>query len=302
MGGVLLLSFGLSSFPQIQPSSRGGGLSGISLSQHAPLPANRLSTAGAPLPPQILSSTSTDRMSAGFHNHHRYSSNASPAAASDQSTALCGLGSNHGGIGSRHDVEIGGGVVVVGGGGSAERGQGMADGVDLEAARPWILNTDQVWVGAVRPALDVLEHLLASLEEIKASFSAASSAARAAGEEGKEADATEGTGADATGRGIMSARGREGFATSTAFAEWSHGTGELQRIPALESVDRPGEKEFTEGCLKVRGIRTFVRSLVFTYRARRAWGAATHDALVQPQHEMKKTYQSLWKLHDLCMA
>ena len=39
-------------------------------------------------------------------------------------------------------------------------------------------------------------------------------------------------------------------------------TGELQSVPALESVDLPGDKEFTEGCLKV-GFRVGVGAVVF---------------------------------------
>lgn len=46
--------------------------------------------------------------------------------------------------------------------------------------------------------------------------------------------------------------GGKGFvAESEAFVRWSHRTGELQKVPPLESVDLPGEKDFTEGCLKV---------------------------------------------------
>lgn len=41
-------------------------------------------------------------------------------------------------------------------------------------------------------------------------------------------------------------------AAKEKFVEWSRLTGELQSVPALESVDLPGDKEFTEGCLKVR--------------------------------------------------
>lgn len=50
-------------------------------------------------------------------------------------------------------------------------------------------------------------------------------------------------------------RGGKGFVADTeAFIQWSRRTGELQKVPPLESVDLPGEKEFTEGCLKVSAV------------------------------------------------
>lgn len=81
----------------------------------------------------------------------------------------------------------------------------------------------QTWVGAIRPPLQVLDHLLDGLEDVLA---------------------------------LVGPWDEQGVLTSEAFAAWSSWTGELQRVPALESVDLPGEKRFTEGCLKVKNRET----------------------------------------------
>ncbi|CAB1110115.1 unnamed protein product [Ectocarpus sp. CCAP 1310/34] len=56
--------------------------------------------------------------------------------------------------------------------------------------------------------------------------------------------------------GIKAMSGEEkeegSIAETAAFIEWSHRTGELQELPPLETVDMPGERAFTEGCLKTK--------------------------------------------------
>lgn len=92
----------------------------------------------------------------------------------------------------------------------------------------------------MRPPLEVLAYLLDNLDDIKVSFSSAPLVSPSSEEE-------EG----AAGRQV-------GVAMTEEFRKWSHRTGELQRVPALETVDLPGEKEFTEGCLKVEMIYPYV--------------------------------------------
>lgn len=66
-------------------------------------------------------------------------------------------------------------------------------------------------------------------------------------------DAVEGGGLRKIQGGGEGGGNGKGFVAETeAFVQWSRRTGELQKVPPLETVDLPGEKEFTEGCLKVR--------------------------------------------------
>ncbi|CAN0109668.1 unnamed protein product, partial [Ectocarpus fasciculatus] len=124
-----------------------------------------------------------------------------------------GWSSVHGGIGSRHSTAAGAA--------GAGRESWVQEGAGAQAAEglPWVLNTDQAWAGGARPPHEVLDHLLEELEGIKAM----------SGGEKKEGP----------------------MAETAAFVEWSHRTGELQEVPPLEKVDMPGERTFTEGCLKV---------------------------------------------------
>ncbi|CAM9184678.1 unnamed protein product [Ectocarpus sp. 13 AM-2016] len=124
-----------------------------------------------------------------------------------------GWSSVHGGIGSRHST-----AAAAAGGGSETWVQEGAGAQALEGL-PWILNTDQAWVGGARPPHEVLNHLLEELEGVKAM----------SGGEKEEGS----------------------IAETAAFIEWSHRTGELQEVPPLETVDMPGERAFTEGCLKL---------------------------------------------------
>ncbi|CAM9380462.1 unnamed protein product [Ascophyllum nodosum] len=96
--------------------------------------------------------------------------------------------------------------------------KGMEGELNGKSCPPCILNMDQTWVGAIRPPLQVLDHLLDGLEDVLA---------------------------------LVGPWDEQGVLTSEAFVAWSSWTGELQRVPALESVDLPGEKRFTEGCLKL---------------------------------------------------
>lgn len=67
----------------------------------------------------------------------------------------------------------------------------------------------------------------------------------AGGEDGGSGGGVSGV-ATATARTTMTA-------DSVAFREWSRKTEELQGVPPPEMVDvQPGEKAFSEGCLKVR--------------------------------------------------
>lgn len=78
---------------------------------------------------------------------------------------------------------------------------------------------------------------------------------------GSAEEAVEGGGGSMKQKG---AGGGKGFVAQTeAFIRWSHRTGELQKVPPLESVDLPGEKKFTEGCLKV-GERSTVHTCVWS--------------------------------------
>eukprot|EP00752_Nemacystus_decipiens_P001571 g1532.t1 len=179
---------------------------------------------------------------------------AAAAAARGGRGGAAGWESNHGGIGSRHSVPT---MLEV------ERGVANEDGEAL----PWVLNTDETWEGAARPPHDVLAHLLEELEDIMAAASADSSDCATTplvtpqedSNGGLGAARTEGDTAAEDGGGSRKLQGAEGaggegkgFVGETeAFVRWSRRTGELQKVPPLESVDLPGEKEFTEGCIKL---------------------------------------------------
>ncbi|CAM9824680.1 unnamed protein product [Scytosiphon promiscuus] len=235
---------------------------------------------GASRPPPKTPTRHGDMAGPELHNHQARSTPRKGTRASmgrgarpgDAPPAIgtAGWDSNHGGIGSRHNYPVLSAATAAAASSAAEAGVGAAEegsqdhkedtGQD-RLALPWILNTDQTWVGAVRPPHEVLAHLLDDLEGLKLTHAGGDGAAgglRAMtplvtppGEgAGAEPDVV---GAEAPGgAGQTAARGGKGFMAETeAFVEWSHRTGELQRVPPLESVDLPGEKKFTEGCLQL---------------------------------------------------
>lgn len=125
----------------------------------------------------------------------------------------------------------------------------------------------QTWVGAVRPPHEVLAHLLNDLEDLKAAHGAGRGsgstvdlrATAPVGAPPNGAGAPEVVGAE-EGPGQPGAGGggkKEFVAETEAFVEWGRRTGELQRVPPLETVDLPGENKFTEGCLQVRDFFFF---------------------------------------------
>lgn len=127
----------------------------------------------------------------------------------------------------------------------------------------------QLWTAEARPAHEVLASLLEELEDLMAGFNGASpdcsttplvtppdderdgageaAAAVAAAVEARD----DGGGARHAGGGADGKRKGLSLVETEAFVRWSNRTGELQNVPPLESVDLPGEKGFTEGCLKV---------------------------------------------------
>lgn len=121
----------------------------------------------------------------------------------------------------------------------------------------------QAWQGEVRPPLEVLAHLLEGLDEVREARPSATlliAAAHTRDEQGARKvgggqEGGEGGGAGGEGGGqeaeTEAARVAAAAAAKKKFEDWSRLTEELQSVPALESVDLPGDKEFTEGCLKV---------------------------------------------------
>lgn len=107
----------------------------------------------------------------------------------------------------------------------------------------------QLWTGEERPPNEVLARLLEELEDLMAGFNRSTSdGATTPLVTPPEEEGDGGGGPQAEGGGEK----KKGLLVETeAFRRWSHQTGELQNVPPLESVDLPGEKGFTEGCLKV---------------------------------------------------
>eukprot|EP00903_Cladosiphon_okamuranus_P016533 g15252.t1 len=202
----------------------------------------------------------------GVHNHnarstpHRVPGRARPsggvgaeaaAVAAAAAASAAGWESNHGGIGSRHSVPT---MLEVESGVATEEGEPL----------PWVLNTDQTWEGAARPPQEVLAHLLDELDGIMAAAAGADAADSSddattplvtppdeSNGGGLARDAAEGGGSRKIERARRGGGGKGFVAETEAFIQWSHRTGELQKVPPLESVDLPGEKRFTEGCLKL---------------------------------------------------
>jgi len=119
----------------------------------------------------------------------------------------------------------------------------------------------QLWTEEARPPHEVLAHLLEELEDLTASFAGSTSDCATTPLITPPEDERDGGGGrggaaggarDGGGRHAGEGGKKEGLlAEAEAFVRWSHHTGELQNVPPLESVDLPGEKGFTEGCLKV---------------------------------------------------
>lgn len=108
----------------------------------------------------------------------------------------------------------------------------------------------------------MLAHLLEELEDLTAGFGGSASDCATTPlvtppDDERDGGGGEGGGARDNG-GARSAGGggeKKGLLVEAEeFVRWSHRTGELQNVPPLESVDLPGEKGFTEGCLKVRVV------------------------------------------------
>lgn len=145
----------------------------------------------------------------------------------------------------------------------------------------------QTWEAAARPPHEVLSHLLDELDDVMAAAAAADADSHecattplvtppdeggngGGGVGGLTGGAAEENGGGESriiirgGGGGGGGGGGKGFvAEMDAFIRWSHRTGELQKVPPLESVDLPGEKSFTEGCLKV-SIYFYLHTQVMT--------------------------------------
>ncbi|CAM9292423.1 unnamed protein product [Pylaiella littoralis] len=194
----------------------------------------------------------------GLHNHHARTPRRArrfplgSAAMEAAAVAMTEWDSTHGGIGSRHNV---GAMAVV----TEERSK--EEGLRTGEGPPWVLNTDQTWAGEARPPHDVLVHLLDELEDVKEAAGATAAAAAADSpdgtalapppEEEREEDGGSEKKEEVAGDGGGGHAGKVFVANTEAFVQWSHRTGELQMVPPLESVDLPGEKDFTEGCLEL---------------------------------------------------
>lgn len=101
---------------------------------------------------------------------------------------------------------------------------------------PWVLNIDEAWKSPVRPPQQILSSLLEALDSMVAATSTTTAS-------GSVSDAI------AT---LVSA-------DSAAFRDWSRRTEELQGAPPPEMVDcQPGQKAFTEGCLKLLKAHTSI--------------------------------------------
>lgn len=113
--------------------------------------------------------------------------------------------------------------------------------------RPYIpQNMKQVWERPARPAQEVIASLIQALHSIvDADFPAATTVVT------PEGGATASSEPSAL-HGGPSPTGSKAVADSVAFHDWCRLTEELQGLPPPEMVDvLPGQKTFTEGCLKV---------------------------------------------------